>query len=228
MIARSALGLFYGNIFMARHLSALDRLLVGVDHAVRTLSPGAATAARKNPSATMSSDQLDKSDYRHIAGLMRINHTGEVCAQALYQGQAATAKLADVRAKMEHAATEETDHLVWCEDRLNQLGSQTSFLNPLFYAFSYGIGAVAGAAGDKWSLGFVAATEEQVCKHLSDHLAQLPQEDKKTRAILEQMLIDEEEHGATALAAGGQHLPKPVKRVMTVMSKVMTKTTYRL
>jgi ubiquinone biosynthesis monooxygenase Coq7 len=176
----------------------------------------------------MSSDQLDKSDYRHIAGLMRINHTGEVCAQALYQGQAATAKLADVRAKMEHAATEETDHLVWCEDRLNQLGSQTSLLNPLFYAFSYGIGAVAGAVGDKWSLGFVAATEEQVCKHLSEHLAQLPQEDKKTRAILEQMLIDEEEHGATALAAGGQHLPKPVKRVMTVMSKVMTKTTYRL
>ena len=146
---------------MARQLSGLDRLLIGVDQAVRTLSPGVSTAARKNPSATMSSDKLDKSDYRHIAGLMRINHTGEVCAQALYQGQAATAKLPDVRDKMEHAALEETDHLVWCEDRLNQLGSQTSLLNPLFYALSYGIGAVAGAAGDKWSLGFVAATEEQ-------------------------------------------------------------------
>ena len=213
---------------MARQLSALDRLLVGVDQAVRTLSPGVSTAARKNPSATMSSDQLDKSDYRHIAGLMRINHTGEVCAQALYQGQAATAKLPDVRDKMEHAALEETDHLVWCEDRLNQLGSQTSLLNPLFYALSYGIGAVAGAAGDKWSLGFVAATEEQVCKHLREHLEQLPPEDKKTRAILKQMLADEEEHGASALAAGGQDFPKPIKDVMSVMSKAMTKTTYRL
>lgn len=213
---------------MARQLSALDRLLVGVDQAVRTLSPGVSTAARKNPSATMSSDKLDKSDYRHIAGLMRINHTGEVCAQALYQGQAATAKLPDVRDKMEHAALEETDHLVWCEDRLNQLGSQTSVLNPLFYALSYGIGAVAGAAGDKWSLGFVAATEEQVCKHLREHLEQLPPEDKKTRAILKQMLADEEEHGASALAAGGQDFPKPIKDVMSVMSKAMTKTTYRL
>ena len=213
---------------MARQLSALDRLLVGVDQAVRTLSPGAATAVRENPSATTSSDKLDKSDYRHIAGLMRINHTGEVCAQALYQGQAATAKLPDVRDKMEHAALEETDHLVWCEDRLNQLGSQTSVLNPLFYALSYGIGAVAGAAGDKWSLGFVAATEEQVCKHLREHLEQLPTEDKKTRAILKQMLADEEEHGASALAAGGQDFPKPIKDVMSVMSKAMTKTTYRL
>jgi ubiquinone biosynthesis monooxygenase Coq7 len=213
---------------MARQLSALDRLLVGVDHAVRTLSPGATTAARENPSVTMSSDKLDKSNYRHIAGLMRINHTGEVCAQALYQGQAATAKLPDVKDKMEQAAAEETDHLVWCEDRLNQLGSQTSVLNPLFYALSYGIGAVAGATGDKWSLGFVAATEEQVCKHLRDHLEQLPLEDKKTRAILEQMLSDEEEHGATAIAAGGEDFPKPVKDVMTVMSKAMTKTTYRL
>jgi ubiquinone biosynthesis monooxygenase Coq7 len=213
---------------MARQLSALDRLLVGVDQAVRTLSPGAATAVRENPSATTSSDTLDKSDYRHIAGLMRINHTGEVCAQALYQGQAATAKLPDVRDKMEHAALEETDHLVWCEDRLNQLGSQTSLLNPLFYALSYGIGAVAGAAGDKWSLGFVAATEEQVCKHLREHLEQLPPEDKKTRAILKQMLADEEEHGASALAAGGQDFPKPIKDVMSVMSKAMTKTTYRL
>lgn len=213
---------------MARQLSALDRLLVGVDQAVRTLSPGVSTAARKNPSLTMSSDKLDKNDYRHIAGLMRINHTGEVCAQALYQGQAATAKLPDVRDKMEHAALEETDHLVWCEDRLNQLGSQTSVLNPLFYALSYGIGAVAGATGDKWSLGFVAATEEQVCKHLREHLEQLPPEDKKTRAILKQMLADEEEHGASALAAGGQDFPKPIKDVMSVMSKAMTKTTYRL
>jgi ubiquinone biosynthesis monooxygenase Coq7 len=213
---------------MARQLSALDRLLVGVDQAVRTLSPGAATAVRENPSATMSSDKLDKSNYRHIAGLMRINHTGEVCAQALYQGQAATAKLPDVRHKMEQAAAEETDHLVWCEDRLNQLGGQTSILNPLFYALSYGIGAVAGATGDKWSLGFVAATEEQVCKHLREHLEQLPSEDKKTRAILKQMLSDEEEHGATAIAAGGEDFPKPIKDVMTVMSKAMTKTTYRL
>jgi ubiquinone biosynthesis monooxygenase Coq7 len=213
---------------MARQLSFVDRLLVGVDHAVKTLSPGTSSAARENPSATISSDKLANSDYRHIAGLMRINHTGEVCAQALYQGQAATAKLPDVRDKMEHAALEETDHLVWCEDRLAQLDSQTSLLNPIFYALSFGIGAVAGATGDKWSLGFVAATEEQVCRHLREHLEQLPPEDKKTRAILKQMLADEEEHGAAALAAGGQNFPEPIKDVMSFLSKAMTKTTYRL
>ena len=159
---------------------------------------------------------------------MRINHSGEVCAQALYQGQALTAKLPDVREEMQLAAQEEIDHLVWCEQRIRQLNSHTSFLNPLFYAASFSIGAAAGIAGDKWSLGFVAATEEQVCKHLQDHLTQLPAQDEKSRAILEQMLEDEEKHGNNALAAGGQEFSAPIKKMMSGISKLMTKTTYRI
>ena len=213
---------------MARQLSGLDRLLIGVDQAVRTLSPGVSTAARKNPSATMSSDKLDKSDYRHIAGLMRINHTGEVCAQALYQGQALTAKLPEVREAMEEAAAEEVDHLVWCEDRLSQLGSHTSILNPAFYGLSFGIGAVAGAISDKISLGFVVETERQVCKHLTEHMTSLPSKDEKSKAILLQMLDDEARHANTALDAGGYEFPLPVRVAMTGLSKVMTKSAYKI
>ena len=150
---------------------------------------------------------------------MRINHTGEVCAQALYQGQALTAKLPQVRIAMEHAAEEEVDHLAWCEQRIHQLGSHTSILNPLFYGMSFGIGAVAGLISDKVSLGFVAATEDQVCKHLNEHLEQLPAEDEKSRAILEQMRIDEEQHAESALEAGGFRFPAPVKFGMSLMAK---------
>ncbi|GBH14715.1 Demethoxyubiquinone hydroxylase [Pseudomonas syringae pv. actinidiae] len=167
-------------------------------------------------------------DTRHVAGLMRINHTGEVCAQALYQGQALTAKLPKVRKAMEHAAEEEIDHLVWCEQRIHQLGSHTSVLNPLFYGLSFGIGAVAGVISDRVSLGFVAATEDQVCKHLGEHLEQLPIEDGKSRAILEQMLSDEEHHAESALEAGGFRFPAPIKFGMGVLAKVMTKSTYRI
>jgi len=159
---------------------------------------------------------------------MRINHTGEVCAQALYQGQALTAKLAHVREAMEHAAEEEIDHLAWCEQRIRQLGSHPSVLNPLFYGMSFGIGAVAGLISDKVSLGFVAATEDQVCKHLNEHLEQLPAEDEKSRAILEQMRIDEERHAESALDAGGYRFPAPIKFGMSLMAKVMTKSTYRI
>ena len=158
----------------------------------------------------------------------RINHTGEVCAQALYQGQALTASLPHIREQMEHAAEEEVDHLVWCEQRIRELGSHTSLLNPLFYGLSFAIGASAGAISDKVSLGFVAATEDQVCKHLDDHLQQIPSSDRKSRAILEQMRIDEEEHATSALDAGGYRFPAPIKFGMSLMAKVMTSSTYRI
>ena len=213
---------------MQRHLSLLDKLIVNADQALRTLVPTAATAGRDSPAKQQAYSERSDSERKHLAGLMRINHTGEVCAQALYQGQALTAKLPTVRVEMEQAAQEEIDHLVWCEQRLSELNSRTSLLNPAFYALSFGLGAAAGLAGDKWSLGFVAATEDQVCKHIEDHLQQLPEDEHKSRAILEQMLIDEQEHGSKALAAGGQPLPSPVKSLMTAVSKVMTTTTYRV
>jgi len=213
---------------MTRHLTLFDKLIINADNALRTLVPTAATAQRKNPAAAKTCDELDSQQQKHIAGLMRINHTGEVCAQALYQGQALTAKLPNVRNAMEDAAEEEIDHLVWCEERLNELDSRTSYLNPLFYGMSFTMGAAAGIAGDKWSLGFVAATEDRVCAHLEDHLQQLPEGDDKSRAILEQMLIDEKEHGTRALEAGGVEFTGPMKLLMTGVSKVMTKTTYHL
>lgn len=210
------------------HHSFLDRALIGFDQALRTCTPGASQGRRQSPASTAKETEMSEAECKHAAGLMRINHTGEVCAQALYQGQAVTAKLPDVRESMEEAAAEEIDHLQWCEQRLEQLGSQTSLFNPLWYGLSYGIGAAAGLAGDRWSLGFVAETEQQVCEHLRDHLEQLPEEDARSRAIIEQMIIDEEHHGETALAAGGAPLPAPVKWAMTAMSQVMKKTTYRL
>jgi ubiquinone biosynthesis monooxygenase Coq7 len=164
----------------------------------------------------------------HVAGLMRVNHTGEVCAQALYQGQALTAKLPTVRKEMQQAAQEEVDHLVWCEERLRELDSHTSYLNPAWYGLSFAMGAIAGAIGDKVSLGFVAATEERVCHHLRDHLKQLPDEDRKSQLILQQMLEDEQRHGENALEAGGTEFPGPVKDAMTTVSQVMTRTSYRI
>jgi ubiquinone biosynthesis monooxygenase Coq7 len=158
---------------------------------------------------------------------MRVNHAGEVCAQALYQGQALTAKLPAVREEMEHAADEEIDHLAWCQERLQQLDSHPSLLNPLWYGLSFGIGAAAGKISDRISLGFVAATEDQVCKHLEDHLQRLPEQDERSRAVVEQMLVDEEKHAHSALNAGGMRFPAPVKGLMTLVSKAMTKTSYR-
>ena len=157
---------------------------------------------------------------------MRINHCGEVCAQALYQGQALTAKLPEVREKMEQAATEENDHLQWCADRLKELDSHTSFFNPFWYVSSFSIGAVAGLLGDKWSLGFVAETEYQVVRHLQSHLDELPENDKKSRAVIEQMKEDELHHATVAIEAGGAELPTPVKLAMRSMAKVMTKSVY--
>lgn len=211
-----------------RHYSFVDRLLTQADQSLRTLIPGAAQAHRPSPAQHLPNVPLDAVERQHIAGLMRINHTGEVCAQALYQGQALTAKLPDVRTKMEHAAEEEIDHLAWCEQRLRELDSQPSVLNPLFYGLSFGMGALAGIISDRVSLGFVAATEQLVERHLDDHLTQLPEEDIKSRAILEQMRIDEIEHGNQALEAGGMLFPEPVKAAMTLLSGVMTKATYKI
>ena len=208
--------------------SFLDQCLIQFDLALRTCVPGSSQARRAAPAEELNDGELSPSERRHTAGLMRINHTGEVCAQALYQGQAATAKLGDVRESMQQAAAEEVDHLAWCEDRLRQLDSQPSLLNPLWYALSYGIGAAAGIAGDKWSLGFVAATEDQVCAHLEDHLEKLPTEDAKSKAILKQMIVDEKQHGDLARNAGGAELPAPVKQAMTAVSQIMKTTAYRI
>lgn len=208
--------------------SFLDRCLIQFDQALRTCVPGSSHATRTSPAQEVPEQELSESDIKHIAGLMRINHTGEVCAQALYAGQAATARLHEVKASMEHAAQEEVDHLAWCDERLDQLDSQPSLLNPLWYGLSFGMGALAGLAGDKWSLGFVAETEQQVCDHLEDHLQKLPEQDKKSQAIIEQMIHDEKAHGESAKAAGGADLPLPVKQAMTAMAKVMKKTTYHI
>ena len=210
-----------------RQLTGLDRLLLQADRALRTLSPGSPCHERPSPSKSVDEAELSDSERRHAAGLMRVNHSGEVCAQALYQGQALTAKLPQVRAEMEHAADEEIDHLAWCEQRLDELGSRPSVLNPLWYGLSFGIGAAAGKVSDKVSLGFVAATEEQVCKHLESHLQELPAQDEKSRAVVEQMLVDEAKHQHAALDAGGARFPGPVKGLMTLVSKAMTSVSYR-
>jgi ubiquinone biosynthesis monooxygenase Coq7 len=211
-----------------RQFSLFDKLITNADQALRTLVPGAATAERSSPAQSREYSELSEQERQHAAGLMRINHTGEVCAQALYQGQALTAKLPEVREAMEEAAEEEIDHLVWCEERIKDLGSHTSRLNPAFYALSFGIGAIAGKISDKVSLGFVAATEEQVCSHLSKHMTSLPTQDEKSKAVLLQMLEDEAKHATTAIEAGGKRFPLPVKMGMTALSKVMTKATYRI
>ena len=211
-----------------RHYSPADRLLLQADAALRTLLPFSGPSTRPSPAILETEAELDPEMARHVAGLMRVNHTGEVCAQALYQGQALTAKLPHIREAMEQAADEEIDHLAWCEQRIRELGSHTSLLNPLFYGLSFAMGAGAGLISDKVSLGFVAATEDQVVKHLDEHLAQIPAEDAKSRAVLEQMRIDEEQHSSNALAAGGYRFPAPVKFGMSLMAKVMTKSTYRI
>ncbi|ENW89472.1 2-polyprenyl-3-methyl-6-methoxy-1,4-benzoquinone monooxygenase [Acinetobacter indicus] len=208
-----------------RHYTGLDKFIHSFDQALRSLVPGVTSAQRDNPGQNTPT-QLAVSEARHVAGLMRVNHSGEVCAQALYHGQALTAKLPNVRREMEQAAIEEQDHLAWCEDRLKELDSHTSLLNPVWYGLSFGMGAIAGIAGDKYSLGFVAETERQVSLHLEDHIRQLPAHDERSRKILEQMNEDELHHRDTALNAGGVDLPAPVRIAMTGISKLMTKTSY--
>jgi len=212
-----------------RNYTWLDRVLIGANSMLEiAVGKSQHTASRDNPSADHGEHDLSAQERRHSAGLMRINHAGEVAAQALYQGQALTANLANVREQMTQAAREEQDHLAWCEQRLHELGDRTSWLNPLWYGGSFAIGALAGAAGDAWSLGFVAETERQVMRHLEQHLATLPTADAKSRAILEQMKIDEGQHATMAVQAGGKELPEPIKRLMGLTSKVMTSTAYWL
>ena len=211
-----------------RHYSTVDHVLINLDQAVRTLFGRPAVTERANPAGPLPDAELSDAERDHIGRLMRINHTGEVCAQALYQGQALTARLADVRASMERAAAEENDHLDWCETRIRELGGRTSYLNPFWYGSSFVLGAAAGLAGDKWSLGFVAETEHQVEDHLDEHLRQVPVSDRRTRAILEQMKTDEIAHATKAVEAGGAALPSPVKQAMKLMSRVMTKAVYRV
>ncbi|MEL0637117.1 2-polyprenyl-3-methyl-6-methoxy-1,4-benzoquinone monooxygenase [Marinomonas sp. TI.3.20] len=208
--------------------SVLDKAVLQFDRALQTLVPHAAKAMRASPANEHQEAQYTDAERKHAIGLMRINHTGEVCAQALYAGQASTAKLDAVREKMEHAAEEEIDHLVWCEKRLYDLGSRPSILNPLFYGASFSIGAGAGLISDKLSLGFVAATEDQVCTHLEKHMSALPVQDVKSKAVLTQMHIDEARHKQAALDSGGYVFPKPVMAMMTQISKVMTISTYRI
>lgn len=203
----------------------LDRLIVEFDKGLRTLFAQAGTV-RPSPGKQVDEGVLSDAEKRAAAALMRVNHSGEICAQALYQGQALTARNPDAKAALEHAAQEETEHLNWCETRIRELGSHTSYLNPVLYTGSLAIGALAGTLGDKWNLGFLAETERQVEKHLDGHLARLPEADAKSRAIVEQMKEDEARHASTALEHGGAALPMPVRGLMSLTSKLMTKTAY--
>ncbi len=211
-----------------RTYTALDKLVMSADTALRTIVGKPIVTERDYPAQEVEDAPLDDKQRKHIAGLMRVNHAGEVSAQALYQGQALTARDQTVKAKLEQSAIEENDHLAWTEARLHELGDRTSLLNPLWYAGSFAIGAFAGALGDKWSLGFLAETEHQVVAHLDSHLQQLPKSDGRSRAVLEQMKIDEAKHATTAIKHGAAALPPPVKKLMTAMSEVMTRSAYWL
>jgi ubiquinone biosynthesis monooxygenase Coq7 len=212
---------------MERMLTPLDRLFDGLQNALETVL-GSARAERPNPAGERADIVLDEDERRHAAGLMRINHVGEVCAQALYVGQALVARDATTRAQLLHAAQEETDHLAWCADRLRELDSRPSLLNPLWYAGSHAIGVVAGLRGDGWNLGFVVETERQVEAHLDEHLQSLPEADLRSRAILETMKADEARHATNAEAAGARALPPPIPSLMAAASKLMKTVAYRL
>ena len=210
-----------------RTLTPLDRLLAGCERALEAIA-GLPQAQRPSPAAGIGEAELDDAERRHAAGLMRINHTGEVCAQALYFGQAALARNADNRDHLLHAAAEETDHLAWCTQRLQQLDSRPSLLNPLWYLGSYAIGAAAALAGDPVSLGFVVETERQVEAHLAEHLEQLPAQDERSRAVLTQMQADEIRHAQAAQQRGGIELPFPLPQLMHFSSTVMKTVAYRM
>ena len=210
-----------------RRLTPLDRLLAGAQNALETVL-GHPAAERPNPGASHADVVMDDAGRLHAAGLMRINHVGEVCAQALYVGQATVARDPATRAQLLHAAQEETDHLAWCADRLTELNSRPSLLNPLWYGGSFAIGALAGLRGDGWNLGFVVETERQVEAHLDAHLEELPAEDLRSRAILEEMKTDEARHADEAEAAGARILPFPIPGVMSMASMVMKTVAYRI
>ena len=210
-----------------RQLTPFDKLFIQLDNSLRVITGATPAASRPSPAQDQPDATLTAHEKRHAAGLMRVNHSGEICAQGLYQGQALTAKLPATRESMEQAAREEVDHLAWCKQRLQALDSKTSVLNPLWYTASFGLGAGAGLISDRLSLGFVAATEQQVCKHLESHLQELPEKDEKSRAVVAEMLIDEAKHATSALAAGAWPFPTPLKKAMSVVAKAMTASSYR-
>jgi ubiquinone biosynthesis monooxygenase Coq7 len=205
-------------------LPALDELIVAFDKGLRTVF-APAQSLRPVPGNSLAEGELTSEQRAHAAALMRVNHSGEICAQALYQGQALTARNPRARAALERAAQEETEHLAWTERRIEALGGRKSLLNP---AGSFAIGALAGLLGDRWNLGFLAETERQVVKHLEGHLQRLPAADEKSRAVLEEMKVDEARHATSAITHGGGALPEPAKLAMRLSSKVMTETAYWL
>jgi len=209
-------------------MKTIDRIITQIDQALRVSLAPAPAADRASPGGKLPEASLERDERQHAAGLMRINHAGEVCAQALYAGQAATARLPRVRAEMEEAAREEIDHLRWCAERLDALGSHPSRLNPIWYAGSFAIGATAGLAGDKWSLGFVEATERQVEAHLDSHLESLPETDQRSRAVVAQMKEDEARHAELAAQSGAARLPKPIQSAMAVTAGLMKWVAYRV
>ncbi len=209
-----------------RALSTLDRFIGSVDDALRAVTGNPVSGGRRYPADDIPETDMDADERRRAAGLMRVDHAGEVAAQALYHAQALTARSAGVREHMQRAAREEGDHLLWCSRRLHELDSRESRLDPLWYAGSFAIGALAGVAGDRVSLGFVSETERQVEAHLAEHLHRLPEADRRSRAVLVQMQSDEERHGADARAAGGVTLPPPVPQAMRAVARVMTLTAY--
>ncbi len=211
-----------------RTYSLLDKFFIEADKALRTVYGAPPTPQRPNPALKVPEGNHDlPAEARRLAGrLLRVDHAGEVAAQGLYRGQALTARNTNTRERMQHSADEENDHLAWCSDRLVELGSHRSRLGPFWYLGSYVLGAVAGLAGDRWSLGFVNEAEQQVVQHIDDHLKRLPAGDIKSRAVLAQMKIDEAQHAAVAQSAGGQLLPQPIRRLMRLTAKFMTRTAY--
>jgi ubiquinone biosynthesis monooxygenase Coq7 len=206
----------------------LDQLIIEFDKAVRTLH-GVVSQSRPTPQPhVLPQEGLTDGERKHAAGLMRVNHVGEVCAQALYQAQRLTSSSPEIKKQLAHAAIEEEDHLYWCSQRLQELNSRPSLLNPVWYTGAFALGIIAGLAGDAWSLGFVVETEKQVEHHLDDHLETLPEHDLASRAIVDQMRIEEIEHGKMAHNAGAKELPEVIKKTMTMTSKVMTKTAYHI
>jgi len=213
---------------MSRTFTSIDRVIIKIDNTLRTATGLANEASRKNPAESVPEIVMDEEQRKHAAGLMRINHAGEVCAQALYAGQAVTARNPQVQAEMQKAASEEVDHLSWCKDRLDELDSKPSLLDPFWYAGSFAIGAAAGLAGDAWSLGFLKETENQVEAHLEGHIKKLPPEDARSRAILDQMKIDEAKHAKMAEDSGARDLPPPVRRLMKLTADIMKAVAYRV
>ena len=203
-----------------------DSIVVALDNGLKTLS-GSFQSSRQSPADAVEEGEMSELEKVHASGLMRVNHVGEICAQALYEGQSMTAGNSAVKEKLRKAGEEERDHLAWCSSRLKELKSRESFLAPLFYASSFCVGAITGLLGDKYSLGFVEATEDQVVEHIDEHLDSLPEKDLRSRAILRQMREDEQRHGEEALAFGGAEFSKRTKRIMKVLAGIMTKSTYR-